>query len=166
MKWPTIGPYLVGMAATIVIAWVRTILDPLLDTHYPNMLFILGLLLTTRLGGWKPGLFVLVSSYFIADYLFTNPRHVISVMGTDHQIGAVMFLVVGISAIFLCQSERDVRARIDKAHRDLMTNHKELERGQTRYRSIVEALGEIVTINDLNGEITANENWSTVTGQS
>ncbi|MBC8090306.1 MAG: DUF4118 domain-containing protein [Phycisphaerae bacterium] len=164
-KWPVAGPYLIGVLVTLVIAYVRYLLDPILGATAPNLLFLLGVLLTARLGGWKPGLFVLVLGYLLADYLFSVPRYAFGVVGVDRQLNAVIYLAVGVASIFLCQSERSVRQRIEIAQRDLLTNFARLDRERGRYESVVEALGEIVTINDLNGKITSNHNWTEIIGQ-
>ncbi|MEO7358750.1 MAG: PAS domain S-box protein [Gemmatimonadaceae bacterium] len=165
-RWPVAGPYLIGIGALGLFTYVRYVLDPLLGNHYPNILFLLAVLLTARLGGWKPGMVVLVLSYVIADFMFSDPRYHLLSAGFDHQVGAIMFLSVGVAGILLSQSERDVRRRVDAAQRDLQTQFDEVQRGHARYLSVVDALGEIVTINDLNGEITSNQNWTEVTGQS
>ena len=165
-RWPVAGPYLIGLVATLVIAYVRYLLDPLLGASYPNVLFLLAVLMTARLGGWKPGLLVLVVGYLVADFLFVEPRMSLAFTGLDHQLGAIMFLAVGTAGILLSQSEREVRKRVNKAQRELIANYSQVERVQARYESMVQALGEIVTINDVNGEITSNQNWSEVTGQS
>ncbi|MEO7996389.1 MAG: PAS domain S-box protein [Gemmatimonadaceae bacterium] len=160
------GPYLIGFGAILVVAYARYMLDPILGENYPNSLFLLAVLLTARLGGWRPGLVVLVLSYLVADFLFSAPRYHIIIAGLDHQLGAIIYFSVGIAGIFLSQSERDVRHRVDAAQRELQRKYDEVQRGQSRYLAVVAALGEIVTINDLKGEITSNQNWSEVTGQS
>lgn len=165
-KWPVAGPYLIGIGAVLLVAYVRYVLDPILGQNYPNILFLLAVLLTARLGGWKPGLLMLIISYFVADFLFSIPRYQLGVDSLERQLGAIVFLSVGVAGILLSQSERDVRRRVDEAQRELQAKYDEVHRGHARYLSVVDALGEIVTINDLNGEITSNENWSTVTGQS
>lgn len=165
-RWPVAGPYLIGIGAVLIVAYARYVLDPILGEDYPNILFLLAVLLTARLGGWKAGLLVLIVSYFVADFLFSAPRYQIGVTGLAHQLGAIIFLSVGGAGIALSQSEREVRRRVDDAQRELQAKYDEVHRGHARYLAVVDALGEIVTINDLNGEITSNENWSTVTGQS
>ncbi len=165
-RWPVAGPYLIGLVATLVVAYVRYLLDPILGTSYPNILFLLAVLLSARLGGWKPGLVNLIAGYLVADFLFVDPRLAFAFTGFDHQLGAILFLAVGAAGILLSQSERDVRKRVDNAQRELLTNYSQLQRVQARYESMVQALGEIVTINDLTGELTSNQNWSEVTGQS
>ncbi len=164
-RWPVAGPYLIGVLATLVVACIRYVLDPTLGENYPNILFLLAVLLTARLGGWKPGLFVLVISYLTADFLFSEPRYEIGAAGLDHQLGAMMYLLIGLAGILLSQSERDVRKRVEEAQRELLSNYSQMDRIQARYDSMVQALGEIVTINDLNGEITSNQNWTEATGQ-
>lgn len=165
-KWPVAGPYLIGVAATLLLACVRYLLDPVLGDRVPNLLFLLGVLLTARLGGWQPGLAMLVLGYLIADYMFSLPRHTFGVVGLDQQLGAAIYLTVGVAGIFLCQSERDVRRRIDVAQSELVDNFARLERKRGRHQAIVQALGEIVTINDLDGKVTSTQNWPEVMGQS
>jgi len=157
---------LIGVLATLLLAYARYLLDPMLGANSPNLIFLLGVLLTARLGGWKPGLFVLVLGYLIADYLFSVPRHTFGVVGVDKQLSAVIYLAVGVASIFLCQSERAVRQRIDVAQRDLQANFANLDRERGRYEAVVEALDEIVTINSLEGAITSNHNWTELNGQT
>ncbi|MGV3708796.1 MAG: PAS domain S-box protein [Gemmatimonas sp.] len=164
-RWPVAGPCCIGFAAVVLVAYVRYLLDPILGENYPNILFIFAVLLTARLGGWRPAIVILLISYAIADFLFSNPRHELGVMGLQHQLGAIIFVSVGSAGILLSQSERDVRRRVERAQKELLDKYVEVERGQARFDSMVQALGEIVTINDLNGEITSNQNWSKVTGQ-
>ena len=164
-RWPVAGPYLVGLVATLLVAYVRYLLDPLLGANYPNILFLLAGLLAARLGGWKPGLLVLIVGYLIADFLFVEPRMALAFTGLERQLGAMLYLSVATAGIFLSQSERDVRKRVQDAQRELVANYSQLERVQARYESMVQALGEIVTINDVHGAITSQQNWSDVTGQ-
>jgi len=164
-RWPVAGPYLIGLVATLLVAYARYLLDPILGASYPNILFLLAVLLTARLGGWMPGFAMLVLGYLLSDFLFVEPRMAFAFTGLDHQLGAILYLSVGAAGIVLSQSERDVRKRVNDAQRELIENYAQVERVQARYESMVQALGEIVTINDLNGEITSNQNWSDVTGQ-
>lgn len=165
-KWPTAGPYLIGVFATLILAFVRHLLDPVLGQYSPNLLFLLAVLLTARLGGWKPGLFILVFAFLVADFLFTLPRYEIGTRGLDLQVSAAIYLAVGIAGIFLSQSEREVRQRIEVAQHELRDNVTRLEREQGRYRAAVQALGEIVIINDMHGQITSNVNWEEINGQT
>ncbi|MEP6836129.1 MAG: PAS domain S-box protein, partial [Gemmatimonas sp.] len=165
-RWPVAGPYCIGLIATLLVAYVRYALDPTLGADYPNILFLFAVLLTARLGGWKPAVVVLLVSYFVAGYLFSEPRYQFGISGLERQLGAIIFLSIGSAGIFLSQSERQIRTRVEESKRELVANYSQLELGQARYESMVKALGEIVTINDLNGEITSNQNWTEITGQS
>lgn len=166
IRWPVAGPLVIGFLATAILAAVRYSLNPLLGGQYPNLLFLLAVLLTAHVGGWRPALLVLLGSYFLGIFLFSEPRYSFWVVGTDHQIGALLYVIIGLASIALAENERLIRTRADGAQRELLANYAEVQRGQARYLSMVAALGEIITLNDRHGEIIRGQNWTEVTGQS
>ena len=66
--------YVAGLLLMVAALGVRTLLDPILGSNLPLAMLLVAVLVTTAIGGWKPGVLVSVVGYLGAMYLFVAPR--------------------------------------------------------------------------------------------
>src|ERR1041385_5111581 len=72
LRWFSI--YLVSLMTVAVATGCRLGLDPILGEHHPFTLYFAAVTISAWYGGFWPGAFSIVLSYFAADWFFIAPR--------------------------------------------------------------------------------------------
>ncbi|MGO9264719.1 MAG: ATP-binding protein [Candidatus Binataceae bacterium] len=117
-----------AIVATALATMVRYWLDPFLEdslpftTYYPAVMFV------AWYAGWAPALLPMVSGGLLAAYLFTEPRGSILIYNLEHQVGIVLYCVVGIVVIILTESLRRGRRRAEATSARLADIVRELDK--------------------------------------
>lgn len=127
---PRVRKFLVGygaaLAATLLVAYVRGLLDPLLEDHLPFALFYLAVLVASWCGGVGPALLALVLGFLIGSYYFDDTRGSFEIELVEQQVGAVLHFVVGFAIIFFSEAMLRARRRTEAAARALRESEDRL----------------------------------------
>ena len=136
------GGYLVAVGATAVAAVLRLALGFALGEQAPFFTFVLAVLVAAWYGGAKPGLLATALGAALAVCLFVRP---LPGSWADSSHGAsvtALFLVIGVTASWLCGALHAVRRRTEEKQR-------QLEEAEERVRSVVDhVIDAIVTIDE------------------
>jgi K+-sensing histidine kinase KdpD len=112
-----------AVASPAIVMGVRLLLDPLLGDHLPFAPFLIAVVFTSWVGGWKPALLTFSVSLLIATYIFTPPRWSFRIDLVEHQVELVLYFFIGITTILLFESVRKARQRAEQA----LANIKQLQ---------------------------------------
>lgn len=185
--------YAVAASAAVVAILIRLALDPLLGTKHPQLLPTLAIIFAAWVGGYGPALFALGISFVGLLYFFISPRGSFVPTQLPDQVGVALFFFCGVACAMLGASERlsrfraawaledalrqrdELVAEIERrreAEKNLRTREEELLQANDRhaealalYRTLTEAVPQIVWTTDLAGHITyANRRWGEYTG--
>ena len=107
--------YALSVALTALATALRMWLDPILGDHSPFATYYLAVMFAAWYAGWGPALLAMFSGGLLAAYLFTEPRGSVLIYDLEHQVGIVLYLVVGLVVIVLTESLRRSRRRADAA---------------------------------------------------
>ncbi|MBP3954860.1 PAS domain S-box protein [Gemmata sp. G18] len=138
-------PYAWAVLTVAVVAIVRGFLDPLLGQQHAYIFFLFPTLIVANSFGGKPGWFALVLGMMTANYLFLNPRLSFWVEEPIHQVGLLIFLVVGGAGIFLADSRRSAQKRAGASEATLVRSDAEIAALEQQARDLavsVETLRE------------------------
>ena len=105
--------YAVIAAAVTGVAVIRYLLDPILGTAYPFVLFIFPTLYATDRAGWKPGATALLLGMLAAKFLFAAPRYSFWIEAPANQVGLLIYLAVGGSGVYLANGRRSAQDRAE-----------------------------------------------------
>src|SRR5947209_5691666 len=134
--------YLVAVIVTAVAALLRFSLAFVLGDQAPFFTFVLAVLVAAWYGGAGPGLLATALGTVLAVGLFVRPlpsswadsSHVVSITS--------LFLVIGVTASWLCGALHAARRRTEEKQR-------QLERAEEQIRSVVDhVLDAIITIDE------------------
>lgn len=142
-----VRPYAAATVFTAIVFLIRCLIDPFLGGHYALTPFIFAVAFAAWYGGWKPGLFCLVLSFCLADYFFMYPRSSLMIEGTEHQVGAIIYLLASGGGILLTESLR-------MAKRTAEDNAIQLIRSQNRFPLLLNSLTTGVYGMDKKGSCT------------
>jgi hypothetical protein len=115
--------YGVAVLSPFAVVAIRFLLDPLLGDHLPFAPFVIAVVVTSWVGGWKPALLAFCISLAAAVYLFMPPRWSLRGDLVEHQVELVLYFFVGITLIPLFESLRKARQRAE----DALANVKRLQ---------------------------------------
>lgn len=126
--WYSVAILTVGMALS-----VRWVLHPVLGESVPFLTFILAVLVSSWVGGWRPGLLATVLSVLAADYFFLAPLNDFGLMNVRQAVQIGMFL--GISLVITGLNDR-----LSASLARLRSGTEALRQSEERYRSLSESL--------------------------
>ena len=109
----------IAVASPAIVMAVRLLLDPLLGDHLPFAPFVIAVVVTSWVGGWKPALVAFFLSLAVAVYLFMPPRWTFAVDLVEHHVELVLYSFIGITTILLFESVRKARQRAEEAFANL-----------------------------------------------
>jgi K+-sensing histidine kinase KdpD len=107
--------YGVAVASIALVMGIRALLDPLLGDHVPFGPFLIAVVVSSWLGGWKPALVSLLLGLLAGVFFFMPPRWSFRVDQVEHQVSLVLYFFVGITTILLFESVRKARNRAEEA---------------------------------------------------
>jgi PAS domain-containing protein len=123
-----LSPYLLAFVAALAMAAVRLLLNPVLGNELPFITLFPAVFLAAWWGGFGPALTATFTGVLLALNLFFPPNFSFSVTGTVPQVGAVLFVVIGILTGWLGGSRLKVQARAEES--------------EQRYRAFIEQTAE------------------------
>lgn len=128
---------LLAAVAVAAAAGIRLLLDPILGSLAPFMLFELAVMVCALWGGLQAGIPAVVLGGVVCDYLFLEPRHSFAISGHSG-VGWVVFscvgLVVNLLAYRLAEAEKQTAAAngaLRQANNELRDSEAMLELAQT-----------------------------------
>jgi PAS domain S-box-containing protein len=164
MKKSSAAVYAVSLAAVAVAVAVRLLLEPLLSDHFPLATFFLAVGFAAWYGGRGPGLLALVAGAFAVDFFVFPPRYTFAIAQFEHQVGLVLYGVVGFASIAMFESLRNAQRQAEKQRREWeqeVAARRVAERAfaeqAERLRTTLASIGDAVITTDMEARI-ANMN--------
>lgn len=127
--------YLVALVAVLIAIGVRSWLDPLFGESFPFVTFIFAVIFSAWFGGMGPSLLALVVGFFAAGF-FLHPRGSPAIYQWNAQVGTGLYVIVGLSTIFLSEL-------MHRARRQANNNASLLRAEKSRLEIEVRERGEI-----------------------
>lgn len=103
--------YSIAIGSVVVATFFRLGLDPLFGEKFPYVTFIFAIVANAWYSGLGPSLVTMILGFLSAFYFFASPRGSFQVSGLDGQVGAVSYIITGISTIFFFESIRAAEKR-------------------------------------------------------
>jgi len=125
---PEPGPYAVAVLATFAAVLIRWLLDPMLGDGYPLALVFAALALAVYIGGIGPAVVALLLGYLLSNFLFIEPRGVLSIGKPREEIAVPLYLLGGGMIMYLGDAARRARRRAER----LAVLYREAERETQR----------------------------------
>ncbi len=154
------APYAGTVALTALAAGVRQLLDPLVESHHPFLLFLFPVLVAARYAGWRPALLALALGVLLADLLFLQPRGSLGLESAEQAVGLAIYLFVGSAGILLSESERAAGHRAEEyaagLEREILAR-QQAEGGVRRLAAIVASADDAIVGLGLDGVI---QDWN------
>src|SRR5262245_42087091 len=104
-----------ALAVTLVAAGLRFLFDPALNDHLPFSFFFVAVLFATWWGGIGPATVSLLLGFLLGTYSFTHPRGTFAIHTLEQQVGAAIYLLVGVGIILFNQATLVARRRAEDA---------------------------------------------------
>jgi len=117
--------YGAALAVTLVAAGLRSLFDPILNDHLPFSFFFVAVLFATWWGGLGPATLSLLCGLVLGSYSF-HPPGSFALHTVEQQVGASIYLLVGIGLIFFNESMLVARRRTEAAARALRESEDRL----------------------------------------
>ena len=121
-------PYVIAVVSTIIATLARMLLDPLLGEKFPYITYMFAIVFVAWYGGLLPSLLSLVLGFLSAFYFFCHPRGSVEVYGLESQVGALLYVAVGLASVLFSESMHASRRRADAMAAELMQKKNDLER--------------------------------------
>jgi len=93
--------YWVALAAVVVMAALRGVLDPFIHEQFPFVTLFPAVLLSAWYGGLRPALLAVALSALVAWYFFLTPRFSLELKSVEEMIGLSVFMMVGVAIAYL-----------------------------------------------------------------
>jgi PAS domain S-box-containing protein len=101
----SLARYSVAIGATLAVTLIRWLLDPLLGSDQPLLLFTLGITLAGWWGGLGPGLLATALSLVIGTWAFVEPFYTFHIQSTPDVTRIVLLTLIGIAISFLSETK-------------------------------------------------------------
>lgn len=173
--------YGIALISTALATVLRWWLDPVLESHIPFTTYYAAIMITAWYGGLGPSILALVSGALLASILFIEPRGSILIYDLEHQVGLVLYFLVGLTVTLLTETLRRGRLRTEAARAELaiansalqkeIADRKQAERwlleSEERFRSYFEqGLVGMAILSPQKEWIEVNERLSRILGYS
>ena len=100
-----------ALGALAAATLLRYLLDPLLETYAPFLIYLIALVVTARYAGTGPALIVLTGGMLLANYLFSAPRGALHLLDPRAEVALGLELVAGFLIVHVTRQLRLSRAR-------------------------------------------------------
>jgi PAS domain S-box-containing protein len=113
--------YGVAVLAVAMASVVRALVDPVLGDYQPFAFFFVAIAIAASVGGIGPALLAIVLGYLVGDWLFTSPRHELSLLTFEPRVvvGCLAFVIVGLMIAGITTGMRTAESRARERERDL-----------------------------------------------
>jgi PAS domain S-box-containing protein len=113
--------YGVAVLAVAMASVVRALVDPVLGDYQPFAFFFVAIAIAASVGGIGPALLAIVLGYLVGDWLFTSPRHELSLLTFEPRVvvGCFAFVSVGLMIAGITTGMRAAESRARERERDL-----------------------------------------------
>ena len=128
-------PYLLALAAVLLMAMVRMLLTPVLGSELPFVTLFPAVFFAAWAGGMGPALAATAASVAIALFLFFPPSMSVETAGAVAPLGAALFILTGLAAGWLGRSRLQAQKRAEMGAR-------EAKKSEERYRVLIEQTAE------------------------
>lgn len=103
--------YGIAITSVVIATFFRLALDPLFGEKFPYITFIFAIVANAWYSGLGPSMVTMILGFLSAFFLFASPRGSFQVSGLDGQVGAVSYIITGVSTIFFFESIRATEKR-------------------------------------------------------
>ena len=124
------------MAAT------RLLLNPILGKELPFITLFPAVFLAAWWGGLGPALVATFTGVLLALFLFFPPHFSLSITGIVPEVGAALFVLIGIMTGWLGESRLRAQARAEAAAQAASEATERAEESKQRYRAFIEQTAE------------------------
>lgn len=153
-------PYIWATLITAVVAIIRLLLRPLLNTDLPFLFFIFAPLISSWVGGLGPGLWATFLSAGLATYSFFMPSSEYVSRDIATSLRITVFLIFGSFNSYLIASLQKNRLRSEQSQAALLESEE-------RFRSVFAHAAVGMAINDLQGRfVQVNAAYCSLVGYS
>src|SRR5205823_3855044 len=114
-----------AVAAIALATLVRIWLQSLVGTRYPFVTFFVAAMFTARYAGLGPGLLSLALATLSSAWFFIPPVHSLAIRDVADLTGLGIFLFVGLTHTFLCESLRVAERRAERSAADAISKQRE-----------------------------------------
>jgi PAS domain S-box-containing protein len=113
--------YGLAVVAVAMASVVRALLDPLLGDYQPFAFFYVAVAAAASVGGVGPALLALILGYLAGDWLFTSPRHELSLLTFAPRVvvGCLSYMIVGLTITGITNAMRTAERRAREREREL-----------------------------------------------
>ncbi len=135
--WKRFSVYAESLLAVIFLAYVQHNTNLIEGDRPRYTLMLIGTCYAVWRGGRGPGVFALVTSIVISDWVLTDPMFSFSALGFGDALGLTLLLVVGTFIIVLGDAQRRDRNRALRREKELTVVNDQLATAQA---ALAEAL--------------------------
>lgn len=123
-----------GILVLAMLTWVRFTLNDVLGGGLPFLLYVLGVMWASWVGGWLPGIVITLVGAVLADYFFLGAPGQLWPMASTDVGRTVVFLVVGFMVSAFSEALHRSRERVEERTRELQLEMRE-RRARERERA-------------------------------
>jgi PAS domain S-box-containing protein len=138
--------YALALAAVLSCFALRLLLDPVLGTVSPVLIFMLAIFVSATFGGFGPGLLATVASGFAASWFFADPAGDFGAENPTEQVRILLFALIGVAASALGEARLRAERRRD-------ADRLELEHTTALLRAVSESSPGLVFAKDREGRM-------------
>lgn len=112
--YKTVFSYLGAIAIVMAATLIRLATDSLLGDRQPFAVFLVAVIIASRLFGFGPSLLALFLSALASRYFFLSPRASLAIVGLDQQASFAFFILFGTFFAFLMRAEQKARSEAER----------------------------------------------------
>jgi PAS domain S-box-containing protein len=144
---PLVLRYAAAVLAVAVATAARQLLDRTLGDHQPFATYFLAVIFAAWYGGLGPSLLALLLGGLAALYLFVPPRSSFAIQVGEHQVGLLLYLVVGFTSAAFSEALQAARRRAEEGAAEA-SRHREW------LRILLAGVADAVVATDGHGYVT------------
>ncbi|MBA4018915.1 MAG: hypothetical protein C0483_17240 [Pirellula sp.] len=157
-------PYFGAVALVVVAVFFRTALDEHLRNRQPFSAFLVAVLLTSRLFGFRPSLLAIVLSALASRYFFVVPRYTFSSPGSIEMGSLCFFTGINFACALIMRSEQVAKEKLEEEISERKKVEAELRASQKRFHTFVDGGPFAAFMKDESGRYVyvnkyCQENW-------